>query len=73
MIRCNIVMCDTLPCVLLSAQYESNSLVTDVLFDVILGLECDVVIGCDGFHCVGWSLLTSPCFCGFPIYAEDYI
>ena len=46
-IRCNVMMCDTPPHVLLSAQYESNSLVTDMLFDVILGLECDVVIGCE--------------------------
>ena len=38
-------MCDALSCVLLSAQYESNSLVTNMLFDVVPGLECDVVIG----------------------------
>ena len=47
MIRCNVVMCDMPPRVLLSVQYKSNSLVTDVLFDVVLGLECDVVIGCE--------------------------
>jgi hypothetical protein len=34
-----------LPRALLSAEYEGNSLLTDVWFDIVPGLECDVVVG----------------------------